>query len=227
MGRCRVTTVNLVMILLLVVLVVYAVWRQLPAIVLLLNPAIVRCRFVDPPTGIESAIKSNEIREVVARMQSLGFRLLGIKSEQIPLWQNPVEEISLESREACVFASVLCNSRRLCYYFYTPFTSGAVVLTANAAFAEVQKDDFVQSTISTDNPGDVLSIHQRNVQRLKDSGQEPFEVYTQESRLQATRQYYSSDSVRSSLRFQGVVRLIVLLIEVLLLSVLICMLWQG
>lgn len=210
-----------------VVYVVYAVLRRLPTIVFLLNPSTVRCRFVEPPEGLESAIKSDGLRELVSKIESLGFRLLGIKSERLPLWSRPVEEISLESCEACAFASVLNNPGKPCFYFYTPFISGAVVLTANAAFPEVQKVDFVQSTMSAGDPANVLSIHQRNVQQLRDRGEEPFVLYTQESRLQATWQYYASDSVHSQLRLKGTAMLMVLLAQVLLSGVLIWMLWQG
>ena len=202
---------------------IWLAWSTLPILVFVLNPSRVRYQFVARPDEDLATPPANGLSEISSQLQQLGFRRLGLKSEKLPLWSATLYEISLANSDVPAFASIVRDAKRRVYYFYTPFTNGTVLLTAGggAAFPAIQREDCIQQVSVYDSPELVLADHQTQLQRLTASGLIPFYSYTQESRLEATRQYYAAPSIRLNARRQGTAALANLLFPVVIIAALI------
>ena len=97
---------------------------------------------------------------MVEQLKTLGFSPIGVKVEQRLLWGS-ISDLSLASNIAHMFASITVINSKTLYYFFTPFTGGQAVLTANDGFPAVHTEDFIQSTANTVTPSELLAIHQR------------------------------------------------------------------
>jgi hypothetical protein len=198
-------------------------WQMFPVLAFALNPSAIRYQFVDMPDETPISATASQVDELIRQLQQLGFRRLGLKAEKLPLWSNTLYEISLANSDVRAFASIVRDPKRCIYYFFTPFTDGTILLTAGkgAAFPPIQSEDCLQQ-VSTDNsPGQVLAVHQEQLQRLTAKGLAPFYSYTQESRLEATRQYYAAPSIQRLARRQGIAALSNLLLPIFLIVILV------
>jgi hypothetical protein len=216
---------NLFLLLIVPVLLylVWLSWRMFPILVYAFGLSAIRYQFVDMPDEVPTSATASQVDEIMNQLQQLGFRRLGLKAEKLPLWSSTLYEISLANSGVHAFASILKDPKRCVYYFFTPFTNGAVLLTAShgAAFPPIQSEDCVQQVSTYDSPERVLAVHQEQLQRLTAAGLVPFYSYSQESRLEATRQYYAAPSIRRLARQQGIAALSSLLFPVLLIVILV------
>ena len=144
-----------------------------------------------------------EVRRMASDMEHLGFHLIGTKVERLPLWGGKLRELSLASTDLLAFASIYVSRSKPIYYFYTPFSGGGVVLTANDLFRKVKGPDFIQTVVPYSNPEKVLAEHQEHVQGFINKGLIPFQQYTGETRVEATYHYYSSHTENRSRRIWG------------------------
>ncbi|CAG0936029.1 hypothetical protein TFLX_04890 [Thermoflexales bacterium] len=197
-------------------------WGSLPRLIFALDPSRLRYQFVDMSDEEPAATTVNRFSEIVGQLQQLGFRRLGLKTEKLPLWSSTIYEISLASPDHHAFASLIKDPKRCVYYFYTPFTNGAILLTAGsgAAFPAIQREDCVQQVSVYDSPELVLAAHQEQLQHFTATGLVPCSSYTQESRLDATRQYYAAPAIRRIARQRGIFELVALLFPISLIVIL-------
>jgi hypothetical protein len=200
-------------------------WRMFPILAYALNPSAIRYQFVDMPDEVPVSVTAmaSQGGEIIDQLERLGFRRLGLKSERLPLWSKTLYEISLANSDVHAFASIVRDPKRCIYYFLTPFTNGTVLLTAGngAAFPLIQSEDCVQQVSTYNSPERVLAVHQEQFQRLTATVLVPFYSYTQESRLESTRQYYAAPSIRRLARQQGIAALSSLLLPALLIVILV------
>jgi hypothetical protein len=89
---------------------------------------------------------------------------------------------------------------RAVYFYYTPFTDGSVLLTANGAFRPTNKKGYFVQTVPSGSPSTLLAAHQERQRFFMAQGLVPFSEYTPASRLEATRLFYANRSVRNVVR---------------------------
>ena len=180
----------------------YGVWKFLPGGLYLFFPSGIRSHFDANNTYSQEFLQQGNVNYLVEQLKTLGFSPIGVKVEQRLLWGS-ISDLSLASNIAHMFASITVINSKTLYYFFTPFTGGQAVLTANDGFPTVHTDDFIQSTANTVTPSDLLAIHQRYVDEFLKKGFVPFSEYNQQTRLEATSLYYKINSIRGLMRKNG------------------------
>jgi hypothetical protein len=205
-------------------IVLLAARAALPGAVLLLRPSGIRAAFTGGPESLEDLAESAGAHQLVDRIIALGFEPLGVKVEYFPLWGS-VSSLALASPKARAFASIGVRGQSVrVLYYYTVFTDGALVLTADGLFQPLEQDDYVISVIPATSPRELLDIHHEQLDRLIDNGHNPLEDYSQEARLAATDLFYAAAPSRRRLRVVGLQCLLILLF---LLSMAAAVLWLG
>jgi hypothetical protein len=180
----------------------YGVWKFLPGGLYLFFPSGIRSHFDANNTYSQEFLQQGNVNYLVEQLKTLGFSPIGVKVEQRLLWGS-ISDLSLTSNIAHTFASITVINSKTLYYFFTPFTGGQAVLTANDGFPAVHTDDFIQSTANTVTPSDLLAIYQRYVDEFLKKGFVPFSEYNQQTRLEATSLYYKINSIRGLMRKNG------------------------
>ncbi len=189
----------------------YGVWKFLPGGLYLFFPSGIRSHFDANNTYSQEFLQQGNVNYLVEQLKTLGFSPIGVKVEQRLLWGS-IRDLSLTSNRAYAFASITVINSKTLYYFFTPFTGGQAVLTANDGFPAVHTEDFIQSTANTVTPSELLAIHQRYVDEFRKKGFVPFSEFNQQTRLEATSLYYKISSVRGRMRKNGATYLIFLVI---------------
>jgi hypothetical protein len=67
-----------------------------------------------------------------------------------------------------------------------------VLLTANGSFPEVDTDNFRTLNVPNGSPLEVLQKHRDVLREFIERGSSPYSAFTQETRIQATHQFYAS-----------------------------------
>jgi hypothetical protein len=189
----------------------YGVWKFLPGGLYLFFPSGIRSHFDANNTYSQEFLQQGNVNYLVEQLKTLGFSPIGVKVEQRLLWGS-ISDLSLTSNIAHTFASITVINSKTLYYFFTPFTGGQAVLTANDGFHAVLTDNFIQSSVSVASPTDILSLHQKHVDEFLVKGFIPFSEFNQQTRLEATSLYYKTSSVRGRMRKNGATYLIFLAI---------------
>lgn len=145
--------------------------------------------------------KQETMRQLEEQIEGLGFRRLGIKVEK-RLWLRATRLMDFASVQSRSFASIYVQKDKIKYYFFTPFSGGQMVLTANHVLLPATSGETLISSVPGP-PNELLSLHQDRVQSLCAKGFDPYKEYTKETRLKATEQYYKSDLVRKQMRLAG------------------------
>lgn len=205
-------------------LLVFIVWQArtvLPRIVSFLLPVKRRLYFEDDLQKPVEAAKRETLRPVIEKLESLGFKPLGMMVEKFPLWAGVSREISMTSPAAKTIASLGFRRRKPSYFFYTPFTGGEVVITSYNSFRDFNKDDFVTTVVPSGEPAEMLEIHQKQVEKFIALGSVPFTEYTRESVIKATELYYDSLYPKQQLRIAGLFNLLFFIVCLFLLAILI------
>jgi hypothetical protein len=195
--------IDWIILLIAVILIFQIVRKSLPVIRLLYQPVRVSCQFIEMSENNTGVIEHDGIQDLANNLESIDFTFIGIKSEQLNLPIDPVQEVSFASHKKKSFVSILTRGKKVVYYFYTPFTDGSIVLTANTSFAEREADKFSIKTVKSANLADLINVHQERVQAFINVGSEPFQKYTQETRLRATELFYASEGSRKYMQSIG------------------------
>jgi hypothetical protein len=209
---------NILYAILAVVLLVFVIYQGkaiLPRIVSFIRPGKRNFYFEEDLHAPEDEARKEMIRPVIEKMEALGFKSLGVMLEKQSLWAKVTREIALSSSTDKIFASIGFRHNQLSYFFYTPFTSGQIVITGYNAFRHFRKDDFVTTVVSSGEPSEMLEEHKKLVREFTDKGFTPFRDYTRETLVDATNLYYSSPNTRQQLRTAGMVSLLFWVICVL------------
>jgi hypothetical protein len=160
---------------------------------------------------LSDALKE-EVENIVKKLKPLGFKTIGVKNEKQPLWGGTAKELTLASEESQAFACVFADRRMIRYYFFTPFTGGQSVITSYQVFKNVNKDGFLVTKITKDNPEEMLETHKKSVADFMNQGYTPFREYTWQSRIKATHLYYNSASIKKAFLIGDLVSLFLLIL---------------
>ena len=190
---------------------VFCIWKVLPLSLLIILPR-PNSRFHKDPDALISKRKKQLIKEITEKIEALGFIRLGIKVEKPPLWAKAVKELTLASIKEQTFASIFIRKNEVIYYYYTPFIDGRAVLTSSGAFTAITANGLLQSAIASTAPEDILAVHQKQVGVFCSKGSQPYQDYTQDSRIKATNQYYNIPQVRKRMRLYGLAALVIVII---------------
>ena len=189
---------NLIPILILwagVTIVLITGWSALPLILFALFPSSVRSWFLDDVETQQIMAAHPLQMETVVELETLGFRLQGVRVEKLPLWGVKIPAIALACPESRTYASVLLSARKkpVGMYFFTPLNDGGMIFTRNQA----QAPEFESALESVKNlPGAPLSVvYSAHLARLR-ARQLPdaslFEVQKSPARHAAARLFYQT-----------------------------------
>jgi hypothetical protein len=192
-------------------LMIYGGWKFFPRSLYIfrLGPHTYFDKNVDTPV---TKMHQETVQHLSEQLEALGFLKLGIKIEKPPLWEKAGRELAFASIKARAFASIFVIKNKTTCYFYTPFSEGQVVLTANDGFTGVATGNFMQSVVASADLEELLGIHQKRVEAFCTKGFTTFQEYTRETRIIATSQYYNSHQVRRLMRTSGAMYLMLFLI---------------
>ena len=171
----------------------------MPLLVLALNRRAFRFYFESPEAAAELLGRSIHLREWVERLKELGFNVMGISTEKLPLWGPAFSGLSLVSTPADTYAGIVLHpdGEPASLYFYTPIRDGGMVFTRNFAGEEVHKDRYSVRNVETINFAAILDDHSARVQEFRDRGLRPAVGSTQAARIAATVAYYDSEYGRA------------------------------
>jgi hypothetical protein len=172
-------------------LVLLTAWRALPVLIWLVFPSRLRVRFEDPLL-IEAALSgSSEIQAWVQSLRQEGFRVMGIKTERLPLWGREVRELALVSQAFQAYASIVLrrDGTPTGIYLDTPMSAGPPVLTSNTAggLERLGTAESIQILSGAD-VGEVLAVHQAHLRERSAGGAEAIVDPAPEARIRATRE---------------------------------------
>lgn len=196
----------------------------IPRIISFVFPQSRRLYFVDDSGAGLSANKQEIIRPVLTDIEALGFTQLGFMMDKPPLWAKGSREIVLASSTEKTFASIGLRRNKLSYFFYTPFNGGQVVITAYNAFRNNILPEFVTTVVYERGVEEMLNLHRKQVEEFRGKGFIPYQDYSRESLLKATRSFYNSPLPSRQLRTAGMINLLIYLTFILILALLI---WRA
>jgi hypothetical protein len=192
------------------ILAIFGVWLFLvvPKLIFSLSPRTMKTAFLEGPEP--SADAWPQAREFAEQLKSHGFEFLGIKTERLPLWGHVRSQWSYACPREHSFATVYFHGKRSNFYYYTPFESGEVILTANRGFPEVDGPCARIKNASDSSGTRMLDEHRQAVQEFINRGCRPYAVFDGASRIRSTRQFYTLPKVRRRLLRIGILYLILL-----------------
>jgi hypothetical protein len=155
----------------------------------------IRCDYIAGPEEITSPKQHTAVQSLVQQLTNLGFAPLGIRRE----WsfvRKPKASIDLASPEGHAFATIFLVGSTPHLYFYTPMQSGGVVLTSDAGGARMERHNFVRIGIKDASPSALWEMHQEQVLMQCQQGFLPITTYSQQTRLDATRDYYAHEGAQ-------------------------------
>lgn len=201
-----------------------AIWKTLPMLIWTLCPTAIHSRFLTHPESDQAIAASEKLREWLRRLEAMGFSKIGIKAERPPLWGRTTLELALVHTTDNTYGSIVVDDRGrpLSLYFYTPLIKNCIVFTRNGEFApELENDAASVRNIVSDDWGEILASHKERVSRFVQRGLTPLVGSSEQSRIEATRLFYTSQYGRKSvfqlLVFSGIPGIVSLLILILLL----------
>lgn len=128
-------------------------------------------------------------------LQDLGFTPLGVMSEQALLTQT-IKSPVLAWANGNTFATLARISGKLLYFFSTSFQDGEILLTANGRFGKIHSPHCEVQVIKHASSAQLLEAHQQRLQAFQSRGCQPVTDYSQQARLQASRDFYAHPAVQ-------------------------------
>jgi hypothetical protein len=198
-GMAWMDTISLAVLAFLALLVFLTGIGSIPILVFVFKPDAMSYSFDDSFAGQELISKSDALQDWVRRLQELGFFLLGVKVEKLPLWGQAYREVALVSREGETYASILLHGdgKPASLYFYTPFKDGGMVFTRNHEFAPQMESERVSvRNVPRNDFNEILESHLSRLRIFKERGSRPLAGQSQQARIEATRAFYASEYAR-------------------------------
>ncbi|MBN2085497.1 MAG: hypothetical protein JW748_09755 [Anaerolineales bacterium] len=183
----------------LLILIVITGISAIPTILFVLNPDSMRYSFDDPVAEQERISRSAELRVWITRLREMGFSMLGIKAERLPLWGRTYREAALVSRAAEAYASIVLDpaDRPASLYFFTPLTNGGMVFTRNHPYGrEVETEPVSVKNVPSKDFQEIMDSHEKRLRVFLDRGWRPLIGSGQQARIDATRAFYQSKYAR-------------------------------
>lgn len=182
---------------LLALLVILTGKDAIPTLIFVLMPGALRFSFDDSSKGQEPLSKHGDLHDWLLKLQELGFTLLGVKVEKLPLWGPEYRELALASREAEAYASIVLHrdgSSPASLYIYTPFQDGGMVFTRNYEPApEAEGDRLSVKNVPTSDFKTVLASHVGRLRVFTERGLRPLVGLSRQAKIEATRIFYASE----------------------------------
>jgi len=197
----------------------------IPTIIFVLNPDSMRYSFDDPADEQERLSRSADLREWTARLREMGFSLLGVKAERLPLWGRAYREAALVSRAADMYASIVLDPANgpASLYFYSPLENGGMVFTRNHPHGrETETETVTVKNIPSQDFREVFDSHEKRLRVFLDKGWRPLIGSGQQARIEATRVFYKSSYARQPVLYlssSGIPVFIVSVVSILALVV--------
>ncbi len=185
----------------LVLLAVISGLDAIPVIIFALNPDAMRYSFDDPAGEQERLSRSKELREWIGRLKDMGFSMVGIKAERLPLWGRTFREAALVSRTADTYASIVLHpdSSPASVYFFSPFENGGTVFTRDHPYgAEAESETLSVKNIPSKDFREIMDSHDRRLRIFLDRGMRPLVGSSQQARIEATGIFYKSAYARQA-----------------------------
>jgi hypothetical protein len=170
-----------------------------PIFLFVFKPDAMSYSFDDSFAGQELMSKSDALQEWIGGLKGLGFFLLGIKVEKLPLWGPAYREAALVSPEADSYASIVLskNGRPVSMYFYTPIRDGGMVFTRNYGFAPQEESERVSvRNVPSDDFKTILDDHLARLKIFKEKGLLPLLGQSPQARIESTKSFYASEYAR-------------------------------
>jgi hypothetical protein len=171
----------------------------IPILVFVWKPGSMRLAFDDPGVVREWISRSAALGEGTDRLKELGFSLLGIKNEKLPLWGPVIREVAFVSRAADTYASIVLrpNADPASVYFFSPFRSGGMVFTRNRLYGtEVEGERLSVKNVPSADLREVFDSHAGRLRVFLDRGFAPNVGSSQQARIDATSEFYASEFSR-------------------------------
>jgi len=197
----------------------------IPTIIFVLDPDSMRYSFDDPAEEQDRLSRSADLREWTARLRDMGFSLLGVKAERLPLWGRAYREAALVSRAADTYASIVLDPANspASLYFYTPLENGGMVFTRNHPHGrETETETVTVKNIPSQDFREVFDSHEKRLRVFLDKGWRPLIGSGQQARIEATRVFYKSSYARQPVLYlssSGIPVFIVSVVSILALVV--------
>lgn len=187
-----------VIIALLAFLVVASGIEGVPLLLLGIRRGAIQVFFDNSPQSRELLLRSANLRQWLDRLGELGFVLVGVKVEKLPLWGHRYPEVALASPDKEAYASIALHpdGEPASLYFYTPFEGGGMVFTRNFRGREAEGERLSVRNVVTDDFRIILQDHLGRVQILKHKGSSPVVSADQRARIEATEAFYRSEYAR-------------------------------
>lgn len=185
--------------LLLLALVVFLLWRNLPGALIFVRPGLIRCRPKGGAESVATEIRGPAMREMAGEIEELGFEPVGVLVEKRPLAPSK-KELVWARPEDRAFAVVSPVGNEAWLQFVTPFEGGALVITADFRWPSVEEENYLAGGLPAGSPLEILNTHKRRVQRFVDAGKRPDERYSLEARAETCGAYYARGPGRREIR---------------------------
>jgi hypothetical protein len=178
-------------------------WSALPLIIYALNPTSIRSRFLNDAAA-QKMLDAHPLQmETVAELKEMGFVLLGVRGEKLPLWGMEIPGISLALNEAHTYASVLFSAREkpVGIYFFTPLKDGGMVFTRNQAHQpEIETGHESVKNVVGVSALAVYAVHLSRLRALSLPESAFFDVHDKEARHAAAKLFYATVYGRQQVR---------------------------
>jgi hypothetical protein len=155
----------------------------------------IRCDYIAGPEAVTSPNNGPAVQSLVGQLIDLGFAPVGIRRE----WsfvRKPKGSFDLASPKGHAFATIFLVGSTPHLYFYTPMEGRGVVLTSDVGGARTELHNFVRSGVKDASPRVLWEMHQEQVLQQCHQGFLPITTYSQETRLNATRDYYAHEGAQ-------------------------------
>lgn len=174
-------------------LVAFVLLRNLPGALLFARPRLLRIRErpADAPE-IDPALYDAMEKELAP----LGFRRSGVFLEQAPLRRAVLQYVFAHDSDP-TFATAFCQGDEICLYLLTPFDREAFVLTADHPRAPYEREGACLSGgLPGSTPEQLLAVHRRRVERMRQAGRTPLGDLSPGRRLAAARAWVAGVGAR-------------------------------
>jgi hypothetical protein len=196
--------------------------NSLPVLIFMFRPETMRLTFDEPSEGLARIAGSPQLQEWVEKFQTLGFALIGVKNETLFLTRRKYREAALVSPERDAYASIVLHrdGSPAGVYFFTPFRDGGMVFTRKTGLApEAEGPNLSVQNCASADFGEMYARHAERVRAFQATGAIPSVSSSPESRMEATRMFYSSDYSRHNWRYLIHPNILMFLFSLLILAV--------
>jgi hypothetical protein len=175
--------------------------EAVPLLALSINGGRLTSYFENTEATAAALRRSALLAEWFKSLKDLGFAVLGVKAEKLPLWGPVFRELALASPGGEAYAGIVLypDGSPASLYFYTPMRGGGMVFTRNFAGRELEAERTSVRNVQNADAAAIFNDHRARVDQFRFRGLTPAAGATQAARLDATTAFYESEYGRQSL----------------------------